>query len=69
MNEVNEIINRVKRLQIFEVCATLPECFAFNGRIPFDMQIEGGTAKVQVYAETMEEAQNKVTEYFDGLAS
>ena len=69
MNEVNEIINRVKRLQIFEVCATLPECFAFNGRIPFDMQIEGGTAKVQVYAETIEEAQNKVTEYFDGLAS
>lgn len=69
MNDVNEIINRVKRLQVFEVCATLPEYFAFNGRVPFDMQIEGGTAKVQVYAETLEEAQNKVTEYFNGLAS
>lgn len=69
MNQVNEIINRVKRLQVFEVCATLPECFAFNGRIPFDMQIEDNTATVQVYAETIEEAQNKVKEYFDGLAS
>lgn len=69
MNDVKEIINRVKRLQVFEVCATLPECFAFNGRVPFDMQIEGNTATVQVYAETIEEAQNKVMEYFDGLAS
>ncbi len=69
MKEVDEIINRVKRLQEFEVCVTLPESFAFNGRIPFDMQIEGNTAKVHVYAETIEEAQRKAEEYFDELAS
>lgn len=69
MKEVDDIINRVKRLQVFEVCVTLPDNFAFNGRVPFDMQIDGGTAKVQVYAETLNEAQTKAEEYFYGLAS
>ena len=69
MNEVNEIINRVKRLQEFEVCVKIPGQFAFNGRVPFDMQIEGDTAKVLVYAESVEEAQRKAEEYFNELAS
>lgn len=68
MNEVDKIINRVKRLQEFEVCVTIPNEFAFNGRVPFDMQIEGHTARVLVYAETVEEAQRKAEEYFDGIA-
>jgi len=69
MKEVDEIINRVKRLQEFEVCVKIPEQFAFNGRVPFDMQIEGDTARVLVYAETVEEAQRKAEEYFNELAS
>ena len=67
MKEVKDIINRVKRLQEFEVCVKLPEQFTFNGRIPYDMQIEGNTARVQVYAETLTEAQRKAEEYFNEL--
>ena len=69
MKEVKDIINRVKRLQEFEVCVKLPKQFAFRGRIPYDMQIEGNTARVQVYAETVEEAQHKAEEYFNELTS
>ena len=69
MNEVNEIISRVKRLQEFEVCVKIPEQFAFHGHIPFDMRIKGNIATVHVYAETVEEAQHKAEEYFNELAS
>ena len=64
--DAKDVINRVKRLQIFEVEVAMPETFAFNGRVPFDMTIEGDVARVQVYAVTLEEAQAQAEEYFNG---
>jgi hypothetical protein len=64
--DAKDVINRIKRLQIFEVEVPLPETFAFTGVVPFDMTIEDGVARVQVYAETIEEATIKAEEYFNG---
>jgi len=67
--DAKDVINRVKRLQEFTVCVKLPEQFAFNGKIPYDMELDGTTATVQVYAETLTEAQQRAEEYFNGLAT
>lgn len=64
--DAKDVINRIKRLQIFEVEVTMPETFAFSGVVPFDMTIEGDIARVQVYAETIEEATIKAEAYFNG---
>jgi len=69
MDEVKSIINRVKRLQEFKVCVKLPKQFAFNGKIPYDMELDGSTATVHVYAESLTEAQQRAEEYFNGLAT
>jgi hypothetical protein len=65
MNEVNEIIKRVKNLKKFEIQMTLPEDFRFGGKIPYDMRIVEDQAYVTIYAETFDEATRKVSEYLN----
>ena len=64
--DAKDVINRIKRLQIFEVEISLPDTFEFRGVIPFDMEIADNVARVQVYAETLAEAQERAEEYFNG---
>lgn len=64
--EFDIIMNRIKNLNEYEVQIDIPECFEFNGQVPFDMSISGDTAWVKVIAETLEEAKLKVNEYFEG---
>jgi hypothetical protein len=68
MNDINEVMNRLKNLQEFEVSIDIPDEFIFNGTIPFDMVIDRDlSAKVLVIAESQKEAEAKVAEFFKEL--
>jgi hypothetical protein len=63
--DIKEVMNRLKNLQEFEVCIDIPDEFIFNGTIPFDMVIDRDqSARVLVVAETQQEAEKKVEQFF-----
>ena len=66
--DINQVMNRLKNLQEFEVSIDIPDEFIFNGTIPFDMVIDRDlSAKVLVIAESQKEAEAKVAEFFKEL--
>ena len=68
MNDIKAVMNRIKNLQEFEVVIDIPDEFIFNGTMPFDMVIDRNqSARVLVIAETQEEANAKVNEFFKVL--
>jgi hypothetical protein len=65
MNDINQVMNRIKNLQEFEVIIDIPDEFIFNGTMPFDMIIDRDqSARVLVIAETQAEAERKVEQFF-----
>jgi hypothetical protein len=65
MNDINQVMNRIKNLQEFEVCIDIPDEFIFSGTMPFDMIIDRDqSARVIVIAETQQEAEQKVEHFF-----
>jgi hypothetical protein len=65
MNDINQVMNRLKNLQEFEVCIDIPDEFIFSGTMPFDMIIDRDqSARVIVIAETQQEAEQKVEQFF-----
>jgi hypothetical protein len=65
MNDINKVMNRLKNLQEFEVCIDIPDEFIFSGTMPFDMIIDRDqSARVIVIAETQQEAEQKVEQFF-----
>jgi hypothetical protein len=65
MNDINEVMNRLKNLQEFEVSIDIPDEFIFSGTMPFDMIIDRDqSARVIVIAETQQEAEKKVEQFF-----
>ena len=68
MNDIKSVMNRIKNLQEFEVYIDIPDEFIFNGTFPFDMVIDRDqSARVLVIAESQEEAESKVAEFFKEL--
>ena len=64
MSDYQEVIDRARRMQDFEVQVGVPEGFCFTGSIPYDMEIVGNQAFVTVPALTIEEAVQKANEFF-----
>ena len=64
MSDYQEVIDRARRMQDFEVQVTVPEDFRFMGSIPYDMEIVGDQAFVIVPAVSIEEAVQKANEFF-----
>ena len=64
MSDYQEVIDRARRMQDFEVQVTIPEDFRFMGSIPYDMEIVGDQAFVVVPAVSIEEAVQKANEFF-----
>ena len=64
MSDYQEVIDRARRMQDFEVQVTVPEDFCFTGSIPYDMEIVGNQAFVIVPAVSIEEAVQKANEFF-----
>ena len=64
MNTIEQILNRIKRLEQFVVKVPVPDSFAFSGAVPFDIEIAGSTAMVTVWAASEAEAQRRAEEFF-----
>ena len=62
--DVLKLLNRIKNLQEFQVTLEMPDEFMFNGQIPWDLKVVDRTVTVKLLAETQEDADNKVFEYF-----
>jgi hypothetical protein len=62
--DVNDVIDRVKNMAVFEVVMDVPSDFMFNGRVPYDMKIRDNVATVFVPALTQAEAEQRAWEYF-----
>lgn len=63
---VDQVINRLKNLQEWEVVVKVPDDFSFYGAVPYSMNITNGVAYVKVVAATLEEAMMKARNYFNG---
>lgn len=66
MNSVdmaNNLIFRARHLQEFTVTTELPDDFAFQGVIPFDMQITGNILEARVWAVDFNEAVDRLNEF------
>ena len=64
MSDYQEVIDRARRMQDFEVQVAVPDGFRFTGSIPYDMEIVGNQAFVVVPAVSIEEAVQKANEFF-----
>ena len=63
--DIKQVMNRIKNLKEFEVVIDIPDEFYFNGTIPFDIVIQRDRpARVLVIAETQQEANEKVEQFF-----
>lgn len=66
MSEFDNVMDRIKNLQTFEVMVDVPEDFQFYGVVPFDMSISGGKAFVTLVAANIQEAVDRVNQFFSG---
>ena len=64
MSDYQEVIDRARRMQDFEVQVEVPEDFRFMGTVPYNMEIVGNQAFVVVPAVSIEEAVQKANEFF-----
>lgn len=60
---MNDLMKRVKSLQVFTVERELPEDFVFTGTVPYDMKISEGIAFIKVYAVDLQEANQRVDDF------
>jgi hypothetical protein len=60
---VKAMLDRIKNLNEFEIKTELPDGFAFNGAVPYDIKIKENTATFTLYALDAEEAAEKVNQY------
>jgi len=65
-NDVSQVLNRIKKLQEWEVVVKVPDEFEFYGRVPYDITISNGIAFVKVLAASLDEATMKAKNYFNG---
>lgn len=63
-----QILDRVGRLEEYEVQVQMPQVWRFKGVVPFDMEIVGDQAFVTVLAESINEATVRAREYINSLA-
>lgn len=61
---INQTMERLKRLQEFEVQVTVPADFKFTGRVPYDMTIVSNQAFVKLVAENFDQALKRVHDFF-----
>ena len=64
--DVKEVLNRIKNLKEFEVVIDIPPEMMFDGSpMPFNLRVDRNqVASVTLLAETQEEANQKVRNFF-----
>jgi len=63
-----QILDRVGRLEEFEVQVQMPQVWRFKGVVPYDMEIVADQAFVKVVATSVEEATSRARAYINSLA-
>ena len=61
----DEMMGRVKRLQVFEITREVGPNWIPNGTIPFDISAKNGIATFTVYAEFLQDAEDQVTQFLE----
>jgi len=61
----DETMDRVKRLQRFEIKRDVGENWIPQGTIPFNIKAKDGIATFEVYAEFLQDAEDQVTAYLE----
>ena len=67
VEQAQDLIFRAKNLIEFEVETELPDNFAFNGQVPFDLTIKDNTITAKVWAINFDEAAHRLNEYLESL--
>ena len=65
--DVTKILDRIKNLEYHTVTLELYEPIAFNGVVPFDINIKGDVATFKVLAEDYVQAEQMVMDFLRGL--
>ena len=66
-SEINNLINKIKNSQYYNVTLDLYQPIPFNGVVPFDIKIKGDIATFKVLAEDYDQAEQKVFDYLKEL--
>ena len=66
--DTKQILDRVSKLDEFEVIVQMPEVWRFKGVVPYDMEIVADQAFVRVIATSVEEATSRARAYINSLA-
>jgi len=66
--DTKQILDRVSKLDEFEVIVQMPEVWRFKGVVPYDMEIVADQAFVKVVATSVEEATSRARAYINSLA-
>ena len=65
--QAQNLIFRAKNLIEFEVETELPDNFAFNGTVPFDLTIKDNIITAKVWAINFDEAAHRLNDYLESL--
>jgi hypothetical protein len=63
--KIEQVMERIKNLQEFEVMVQVPDDFNFMGPVPYDIHISGSTAFVKIVAANIDEATKLAHDYFN----
>jgi len=61
----DETMNRVKRLQMFEIKREVGPNWLPRGTNPFDISAKDGIATFTVYAEFLQDAEDQITQFLE----
>lgn len=61
----DDMMDRVKRLQMFEIKREVGNNWIPQGTIPFDISARNGVATFKVYAEFLQDAEDQVTQFLE----
>ena len=62
---VDELIAKVKKMEVFNIVTPLPDNFEFGGKVPFDIKIANGLLTCQVHAVSVTDAQAQVNRWLE----
>jgi len=68
MNNVDDVIFRMKNLKEYKVVRTMSDDFILNGKMPYDVKLDkNNVLTVTLMAVDKEEAERRVSEFITGM--
>lgn len=68
MNEVDNVIFRMRNLKEFKIKRTMDDSFVLNGKMPYDVKLDkNNILTVTLMAVDKQEAERRVSEFITGM--